>query len=328
MGWVTAEALVYDAKRRPALALADDVQDPRDHRRARGVQRRDVRQQRQRAKRLPQQSGRRAAADAGHRRLGGREERPCVCVANRQLPSLTLPATGEEMLRCLTLATHRDIDHMATIAPRNGGNRSHRRFSCHAILLLSAPAPRSLPLSCPRRTDLSNDWPSCRKRRAVCLRDDGRGGRQHAAGRRQQDARHRRRARDRHRRRRHASSTRRSSMRKQMLAQPTAESAASRPRFVEWNLKRDVGMTCGGIGEAVLRNVQPQRLADRRVRRRPRRQRSRRAASADSIATSRASIRGPNGSTASRRAAAAKGSLRRPAAARRRVAERLRSSSA
>ncbi len=51
-------------------------------------------------------------------------------------------------------------------------------------------------------------------------------------------------------------------------------------------------------GEAVLRNVQPQRLANRRVRRRPRGERGRRVPRASSIATSRASIRAPSGSTA------------------------------
>ena len=89
-----------------AFALADDVQNSRHHRRAADVQLRTVRQQRQRAKRLPQQSRRRAAADAGDC-VWAAAKNALDCVSPGRRRELRLPATGEEMLRCLTLAVER-----------------------------------------------------------------------------------------------------------------------------------------------------------------------------------------------------------------------------
>ena len=101
---------------------------------------------------------------------------------------------------------------------------------------------------------------------------------------------------------------------REMLAQPVEPDAAHRARRMEPQARRRHDLR--RHGEAVFRGVQPQRLADRRVRRRARGQRSRRAASAGSIATSRASTRGPNGSTAFRTAGRLRKILLRRSAAR------------
>ena len=88
MGWVTAECLVYNETRRTAVALADDLQNSRHHRRAADLQLRPVPQRRQRGKRRLEQSRRRTAADARPVRVDRRETRPGLrFIRRRQRPA-------------------------------------------------------------------------------------------------------------------------------------------------------------------------------------------------------------------------------------------------
>ena len=260
MGWVTAECLVYGEQGRAPDPLADDLQNSRDHRRAADLQLRDVPQRRQRRKRRPQQSRRRTAADARHLRLDRRQARAVLCRRRPRPPHLQLPATGEEILRCLTLAKPA---RKAAATSGNGiaglagmrcktpacGPRLQPQFLCGKLPVeyccrrFLPSAFRLLLSPWPPRTDSSKNSPSSRAAArpfvSVTLVE--------AVGSTPQDTGTKMLVDDSGLVFGTVGGGKVENQAIQFAQQMLADGDAPTCQLVEWNLQRDVGMTCGGV---------------------------------------------------------------------------------
>ena len=102
MGWVTAECLVYSDKGELLSHSPTTYKIPAITDVPPSVQLRVLPERRQHRECRPQQSRRRAAADARDLRLDRGQARAPLRAPTKRHVDLRLPATGEEMLRCLT----------------------------------------------------------------------------------------------------------------------------------------------------------------------------------------------------------------------------------